>query len=179
MVLAIGCGLLATTQAPWLAELQAQSYFRFLGRAEKLGTQNAKVTIEREFTFTGNLGDLRNTQVSINSLINEAGLELIAGNELPILLSPSRGGKPDEVIFRTADRTRPQVRMELKRREKGRYTIRLVVEFADSIPAGLCWGKPQTTDLTTSVTIFAPTASVGVTTTQPWVCKAGGTDLRI
>jgi hypothetical protein len=179
ILLAVACALLATLQSSWLAELQAQSYFQFQGRAEKLGTQSAKVTIDREFTFNGNLGDLRETTVTINSVLNEAGLDLVAGADLPIILSASRGGKKDEVIFRSPDRVHPQIRIELKRKGGGLFTLRLVIEFADSIPPDLCTGTPATTNLTTSVTITGQTTSVGVTTTQPWKCMLGTNELRI
>jgi hypothetical protein len=176
---AMACGTLAILQPPWIADLYAQGYVSFQGDAEKVGTTNTKVVLNQEFLFSGALGDLRQSTVTIEHVLTEAGLDLVAGDKLPLTLFPSRGGKATEVIFRSPDRVRPQWRVELKNRGGGLFTLRSVVEFAASIPPALCRGTPRTTNLTTSFTIAGPGATVPVTTTQAWTCISGDRELVI
>lgn len=179
------CAALAIIQPSWIAELQAQSYgpaqspVSFKGDAEKLGSANAKVTFERGFTFAGTLGDLRQTTLTIDHVVTEAGLNLVAGAQLPLVLSPSRGGKATGVLFRTPDGGRPKFTAELKSKGAGLFTLRLVLEFADSIPPAFCAGTPPTTNITTRVIVRSPTETVPVTSTLAWKCVAGGTELVI
>ena len=179
LAFAIVCGSLAIFQPAWIAELQAQGYLSFSGQVEKLGTTNAKVVIEKELTVSSSLGDLRQAWVTINHVINENGLDLAAGANLPRTLLPSRGGKATEVIFRTPSRVRPQFSLELKNRGAGLYTFRLVLEFADSILPGLCAGSPRGTQLATSMTISGPEGTVPVTALQTWRCSSGDSQLTI
>jgi hypothetical protein len=184
LTFAVACAALAVIQPSWIAELEAQSYsspgiVSIKGDAEKLGSANAKVTLERTFTFAGGLGDLRQTTLTIDHVVTEAGLNLVAGAQLPLLLSPSRGGKATGVIFRTAEGARPKVVAELKAKGNGLFTLRLVLEFADSIPPAFCAGSPPTTNITTRVIVRSPTATVPVTSTLAWKCVAGGTELVI
>ena len=52
-----------------------------------------------------------------------------------------------------------------------------MVEFAPSHKPALCAGTPRTTELTTSFQIDP--GPVIVTTTQPWQCLAGDSQLRV
>jgi subtilisin family serine protease len=149
---------------------------RFEGDADEVGSASAKVAIQGAFAFGGPLGDLRSSALTIPTLLDESATggagELAAG--VPITLSPGRGGNPDEVIFRTADRLRPKVWMELKRVSEGRFTFRLVVEFTTIDIPSLCTPGAPTTILGTGFAIDdGMNPPVVVATAEPWQCRLG------
>jgi hypothetical protein len=148
------------------------------GRAERLGTTNAKVTLEGRVTGASLSDlDLGAAAVTIASVLNEAGLELVAGDDLPLTLAARPGSDADGATFETPGRVRPKVRVDLNRRGEDVVSFRLVVEFAPSEKPTMCAGTPRTTELTTSFQIDAD--AVSVTTTQPWQCLAGDSQLRV
>ena len=121
--------------------------------------------------------DLGASIVTITSVLNEAGVELVAGASLPLPLAARPGSDADGATFETPGRARPKVRVDLSQRGKGMVSFRLVVEFAPSHKPALCAGTPRTTELTTSFQIDPD--AVSVTTTQPWQCLAGDSQLRV
>ena len=148
------------------------------GRAEQLGTANAKVTLEGQLTG-GSFADidLGASTVTITSILNEAGVELVAGSILPLTLEARPGSDADGATFGTSGRTRPKVRVDLSHRGEETVSFRLVVEFAPSQKPALCEGTPRTTELTMSFQLDP--GPVSVTTTQPWECLAGDSQLRV
>jgi hypothetical protein len=148
------------------------------GRAERLGTTNAKVTLEGRLTGTPLADvDLGASTLTITSILNEAGVELVAGANLPLTLAARSGSDADGATFETPGGARPKVRVDLSHRGGEVVSFRLVVEFASSEKPALCEGTPRTTELTTSFQLEP--APVIVTTTQPWQCLAGDSQLRV
>lgn len=148
------------------------------GKAEKLGTTNAKVTLSRgEFTYSGDIGDLSKSTIAVNKVLNEAGVELIKG--LPIALHARRGSKANGAIFQSPDGARPKFWMEIKNRDPGKRPLEfsLLVEFANNRVPALCSGTPRKTNLTTSFTILP--AGIEVTTIQGWECKNRDSQLAV
>jgi hypothetical protein len=148
------------------------------GRAERLGTTNAKVML------TGQLADasvadldLGASTVTITSILNEAGVELVAGANLPLTLTARSGSDADGATFETPGGTRPKVRVEMSRRGEEVVSVRLVVEFAPSQKPDACAGSPRTTELTTTFQIDP--GPVSATTTQPWQCLANDSQLGV
>jgi hypothetical protein len=85
-----------------------------------LGTTNAKVTIEGQFADSSLMDlDLGASTVIIISVLNEAGVELVAGASLPLPLAARRGSDADGAAFETPGGARPKVRVHMSRREGG------------------------------------------------------------
>ena len=90
------------------------------GRAERLGTTNGKVTIEGQLADVSLTDlDLGASTVTITSVLNEAGVELVAGASLPLTLEARPGSDADGAIFETPGGARPKVRVDMSRREEG------------------------------------------------------------
>jgi hypothetical protein len=150
------------------------------GRAERLGTANAKVTLEGRLTGASLADvDLGASTLTITSILNEVGVELVAGDDLPITLEPRPGSDADGATFETPGGARPKVRVDLSHRRKGVVSFRLVLEFAPSQPPASCAGTPRTTALTTSFQLDPGSGPISITTTQPWQCLAGDSQLRV
>jgi hypothetical protein len=146
------------------------------GRAERLGTMNAKVTLAGQLADASLIDlDLGASTLTIASILNEAGVELVAGPTLPLEARP--GSDADGATFETPGGARPKVRVDLSRRGEEVVSVRLVVEFAPSQKPEACAGTPRTTELTTTFQIDP--GPVSVTTTQPWQCVAGDSQLRL
>jgi Multicopper oxidase len=99
------------------------------GRAEQLGTANAKVTLEGQFADASltdfNLGA---SVVTIVSVLSEAGVELVAGAALPLTLAARPDGDADGASFETPRGARPKVRLDMSRLGQGVVSFRLVKE---------------------------------------------------
>jgi hypothetical protein len=148
------------------------------GRAEQLGTTKAKVTMEGQTTDASLTDlDLGASTVTLTSVLNEAGVELVAGPSLPLTLAARPGSEADEATFETPGGARPKVQLDMKRRDGGVVKFRLVVESAPSYKPTTCAGTPRTTPLTTSFQM-APNP-VTATTTDRWQCSAGDSQLRV
>jgi hypothetical protein len=148
------------------------------GRAERLGTTNAKVALEGQFADASLTDiDLGASTVMIISVLNEAGVELVADASLPLTLEPRPGGDADGATFETPGTARPKVRLDMSHRGEGVVSFWLVVEFAPSQKPVSCAGTPRTTALTTSFRIDP--GPVSVTMTQPWECLSGDSQLRV
>jgi hypothetical protein len=115
--------------------------------------------------------------VTITSVLNEAGVELVAGASLPLALVARPGSDADGATFETPGGARPKVRVDLSQRSEDVVSFRLVVEFAPSQKPTMCQGTPRTTALTTSFQLDP--GAVSVTTTRPWQCSAGDSQLRV
>jgi hypothetical protein len=147
-------------------------------RAERLGTKNAKVTLEGRVTGPSLVDiDLGASTVTITSILKEAGVELVAGTSLPFTLEARPGSDADGATFETPGGVRPKFRLDLSHRAEEVVSFRLVVEFAPSQNPALCGGMPRTTELTTSFQIDP--SPVSVTTTQPWQCLADDSQVRV
>ena len=148
------------------------------GRAERLGTANAKVTLEGRLTGAP-LADLNlgASTVTITSILNEAGVELVAGANLPLTFAAHSGSDADGATFGTPGAAHPKFRVDLSHRGEDTVSFRLVVEFAPSQKPALCEGTPRTTELTTSFQLDP--GPISVTTTEPWQCMAGDSQLRV
>ena len=148
------------------------------GRAERLGTTNAKVTLEGQVADASLTDlDLGASTMTIISVLNEAGVELVAGASLPLTLRARPGSDADGATFETPRGARPKVRVDMSRREGGVVTFRLVAEFAPSQKPATCTGRPRTALLTTSFRIDPD--SVSATTTDRWQCLMGDSQLRV
>lgn len=148
------------------------------GRAEKLGTTNAKVALEGQLTGAPLTElDLGASTVRLTSILHEGGGELVAAATLPLTLAPRPGSDADGATFETPGAARPKVRLDLSRRDTGVVSFRLVVEFAPSHKPASCAGTPRTTELTTS--FLLDPGPVSVITTQPWQCLAEDSQLRV
>jgi hypothetical protein len=115
--------------------------------------------------------------VTITSVLNEAGIELVAGASLPLTLAARPGSDADGATFETPGGARPKVRMDMSHGGEEVVSVRLVVEFAPSQQPALCKGTPRTTELTTRFQLDP--GQVTVATTQPWQCLAGDSQLRV
>jgi hypothetical protein len=147
------------------------------GRAERLGSTNAKITLAGQVAgaFLTDLA-LGTSTVEFTSILNEEGVELVASSNLPILLATRPGGDTDEATFETPGGMLPKVRLDLSLRNEGVISFRLVVELASSHKPDLCTGTPRTVELTTSFQLRP--APIRVTLTQPWQCLADDSQLR-
>jgi hypothetical protein len=121
--------------------------------------------------------DLGASAVMITSILKEAGVELVAGTSLPLTLEARPGSDADGATFETPGGMRPKLRLDLSHRGEEVVSVRLVVEFAPSQIPALYGGTRRTTELTTSFQIDP--GSVSVTTTQPWQCLAGDSQVRV
>jgi hypothetical protein len=113
----------------------------------------------------------------LRSVLNEVGVELVAGASLSLTLEARPGSDVDGATFETPGGARPRVRVDMSHRGQGVVSVRLVVEFAPSRRPTTCVGTPHTTQLTTS--FHLEPAQVSVTTTRPWQCLAGDSHLRV
>jgi hypothetical protein len=148
------------------------------GRAKRLETTNAKVTIAGMFADSSLTAlDIGGSTMTITSVLNEVGVELVAGASLPLTLEARPGSDVDGATFETPGGARPRVRVDMSHRGQGVVSVRLVVEFAPSRKPTTCVGTPHTTQLTTS--FHLDPAQVSVTTTRPWQCLAGDSHLRV
>jgi hypothetical protein len=121
--------------------------------------------------------DLGASTVTIISVLNEVGVELVASASLPLTLEARPGSDADGATFETPGGTRPKVRVDMSRWDEGVVTFRLVVEFAPSHKPATCAGTPRTTELTTSLQIDPDLVSA--TTTDRWQCMMGDSQLRV
>jgi hypothetical protein len=147
-------------------------------RAEKLGTANAKVTIQGNMTDPSLADlDLGASTVAITSVVNEDGQELVARASLPRTLVTRPGSDADGATYETPTGARPKMRLDMTQRGGGRVDFRLVVEFAPSLKPAGCAGTPRTTEVTTSFQIDPDLFSA--TVTRPWQCLSGDGQLRV
>jgi hypothetical protein len=121
------------------------------GRAEQLGTTNAKVTLAGQLADASLIDlDLGSSTVTITSILNEAGVELVAAGNPPITLKARPGSDADGATFETPGGARPKVRVDISHRDEEVVSVRLVAEFAASRRPAMCTETPRTTELTTS-----------------------------
>lgn len=146
------------------------SAYDTMDKTRRVGSErdNGRVKIKGKFAFGGML-DLRTARVTIQSLLNEAGVELVPGAE-GVQLTPKQGAQERKAVFETPGGEEPRVRVKLAVRGDMRLVAR-VRRATIAAPVG-CSGMPMTTELALRLVVEdGQNEPVVIETVQPWECK--------